>query len=230
MIRSAYRNFKNILQYSSFKNIKIGNNVATNNSLLEGKNKIYDNTVLINSKLGRGSYIGMDCYFNGAEIGRYCSIGYQVKVITATHPSRRFVSTHPAFFSLSKQAGYTYVTESLFQEHKLLDEQGGISVSIGNDVWIGDEVKIMGGVKIHDGAIIGARALVTKDVPPYSIVGGVPAKVIGKRFTDPEIEFLIRFRWWDKDESWIIKNANLFSDIKQFMSEIGFNKPDGNYL
>lgn len=217
MIRTVYRNIKNILHYSFIKDKKIGNNVATNNSFLEGKNKIYDNTVFVSSRLGLGSYIGADCYFCGTEIGRYCSIGYQVKVITATHPSRKFVTTHPAFFSLSRQAGFTYTTEQRFQEHKLLDERNGISVSIGNDVWIGDEVKIMGGVKIHDGAIIGTRALVTKDVPPYTIVGGVPAKIIGKRFNEVEIEFLLKFKWWNKNESWILEHVHLFSDIQQFM-------------
>lgn len=71
---------------------------------------------------------------------------------------------------------------------------------IGNDVWIGYEAVVMSGVKIGDGAIIGTRAVVTKDVPPYTIVGGVPARPIRKRFDDAVIERLEALRWWDWDE------------------------------
>ena len=68
---------------------------------------------------------------------------------------------------------------------------------IGNDVWIGYETVILSGVTIGDGAIIGSRAVVTKDVPPYTIVGGVPAKTIRKRFSDDDIEALQKMKWWD---------------------------------
>jgi len=78
---------------------------------------------------------------------------------------------------------------------------------------------IMGGIKINDGAIIGARSIVTKDVQAYAIVGGIPAKLIRKRFNEDEIKFLLRVRWWDKEEDWISKNIKLFGDIKQFMKE-----------
>ena len=222
MLRNTYRNIRNFLLYSLSSNIKIGKNVATNGSFLEGKNKINNNTVFVNGRMGYGTYLGADCNFVATEIGRYCSIGSYVKVITANHPSRDFVSTHPAFFSIAKQSGFTYASKPKFQEQKLLDIKNGIAVSIGNDVWIGEDVMIMGGVKIHDGAIIGARALVTKDVSPYTKIGGVPAKIIGKRFTDDEIEFLLNLKWWDKDESWIIENATFFSDIQDFMKKINF--------
>ena len=77
------------------------------------------------------------------------------------------------------------------------DNKGDIV--IGNDVWIGYEAVILSGVTIGDGAIIGARAVVTKDVPPYTIVGGIPAKPIRKRFSDEDIEFLCKIKWWDWD-------------------------------
>lgn len=205
--------------YAFRKSIRIGANVATNGSILEGKNQIHTNTVFVGSYLGKGSYIGTDGYFSGAQIGKFCSIGNRVKIVNAIHPSSLFVSTHPAFFSLSIQAGFTYAKEQCFQEQKFLDEEDKIAVSIGNDVWIGDEVMIMGGIKIHDGAIIGTRAIVTKDVQAYAIVGGIPAKLIRKRFNEEEIEFLLRFRWWDKEEHWINKNIKLFRDIKHFMKE-----------
>lgn len=167
--------------------------------------------------MGRGSYIGKDGNFNDTLMGRYCSVGNRVKIVSYTHPSKNYVSTHPAFFSLLMQAGFTYTLQQTFQEQRLLDREARIAVTIGNDVWIGDEAMIMGGLKIHDGAIIAARSVITRDVPPYTIVGGVPAKEIGKRFNDKEIEFLLNFRWWEKSEEWISNNIEIFQDIKQFM-------------
>lgn len=79
-------------------------------------------------------------------------------------------------------------------------------IIIGNDVWIGYEAVILAGVTIGDGAIIGTRAVVTKDVPPYSIVGGVPAKSIRKRFDDETIVELLRLKWWDWSEEKIAQN------------------------
>lgn len=79
-------------------------------------------------------------------------------------------------------------------------------IVIGNDVWIGFEAVIMAGVTIGDGAVIGARALVTKDIPPYTIVGGVPAKPIKKRFSEKTIETLLQIRWWDWSKEKIQKH------------------------
>lgn len=102
---------------------------------------------------------------------------------------------------------------------KIKNKWGGYSLIIGNDVWIGEGVRILSGIEIGDGAIIGTGALVTKNVEPYSIVGGVPAKEIKKRFSNEEIEFLKEFRWWNKDLKWLEENVELFSDIKKFMEK-----------
>ena len=84
---------------------------------------------------------------------------------------------------------------------------------VGNDVWIGYNATIMAGVKIGDGAIIGANSTVTKDVEPYAIVGGNPAKLIRKRFSEDEIETLLKLKWWEKDIEWITANVkNLTSN------------------
>ena len=85
---------------------------------------------------------------------------------------------------------------------------------IGNDVWIGYEAVIMLGVKIGDGAVIGTRALVTKDGPPYTIVGGVPAKPIRKRFDDRTAETLRALRWWEWDEEKIRRNLSAIQSGK----------------
>ena len=91
------------------------------------------------------------------------------------------------------------------------------SCIIGNDVWIYDDVTIMGGVTIGDGAIIAVKALVTKDIPPYTIVGGVPANKIKYRFTPEQIDFLLEFKWWNKDEAWLSEHVNDFKDIEVFI-------------
>lgn len=217
-----------ILKFIEKKKLKICKKVIlekrvkfTLNSFFEGKNKINKNSIIDNSKIGFATYIGHDCVFTNTTIGKYCSIANNVKVINATHPTNKFVSTHPAFFSTRKQAGFTYVKEQLFNELKYIDEKDRISVIIGNDVWIGEDVTILGGVKIGDGAIIGTGAIVTHDVEPYSINAGIPSKKIKYRFEKDEIEFLENLKWWDKSEEWIMKNINNFQDIKEFVNKKG---------
>ncbi|MFE4072839.1 CatB-related O-acetyltransferase [Peribacillus sp. YIM B13477] len=187
-------------------------------TILEGKNVINNNAQISNSKIGYGSYIGSESNLNNTLIGRYCSIGETVKVIAGRHPTKTFVSTHPAFFSTSKQAGFTYVEKTSFEEHKYPDQDKTFSVIIGNDVWIGADVKILEGVNIGDGVVIATGAVVINDLEPYSIYGGVPAKKIGERFSEFEKRFLLKYKWWDKDKEWIEKNALSFSDIDTFIN------------
>ena len=168
-----------------------------------GYNKVHERSVVSGAALGRYSYIGTDCYLANAEIGRFCSIGNNVKVIDVTHPTSGFISTHPAFFSTNMQCGTTFVSHNFFNERLSIN---GRSCIIGNDVWIGDDVRIIGSRKIGDGAIIALGSVVTKDVPPYAIVGGVPAKVIRYRFEDNKIKELLNLQWWNKDEKWIKEN------------------------
>ena len=96
-------------------------------------------------------------------------------------------------------------------------------VTIGNDVWIGANVTIVNGVTIGDGAVIGANSIVTKDIPPYSIYGGVPAKCIRMRFEQNQIDFLLKLKWWNMDEEWIRSNSLLFSDVNCLMEKYGIS-------
>ena len=133
------------------------------------------------------------------KIGRFCSIACGAKFL--------FTSANHAMRSLS-----TYPFPIFFEEWGLdvkeitnaWDNKGGIV--IGNDVWIGFEAVILSGVTIGDGAVIGTRAVVTKDVPPYTIAGGVPAKLIRKRFSDDVISELLKIQWWNWSENRIRKN------------------------
>lgn len=176
----------------------------------EGHNRLGRNTSFSGS-LGRCSYMGADCKIN-AEIGRYCSIASDVYTISGRHPTTDWVSTSPVFYSDECQCGTSYVSEKLFDESSQ-------KTIIGNDVWIGARAIIISGVKIGDGAVIAAGAVVTKDVEPYTIVGGVPAKPIRKRFTDEQIDALNKLKWWDKDDKWMREHAVMFSHIDKLIKE-----------
>jgi len=114
----------------------------------------------------------------------------------------------------------SYVSKNKFQEFsKNVSNSNEYSINVGNDVWISANVTILDGVKIGDGAIIASNSLVNKDVEPYTIVGGVPAKPIKTRFEKDEIDFLLKFKWWNKSLNWIEENSDKFTDIKQFIKQ-----------
>lgn len=191
-------------------------NIDIKNTCFEGMNRLCDNSSF-SGKLGYASYIGPNSFMN-ASVGRFTSIASGVTTVSGNHPTSKFVSTHPAFFSPKKQCGMTFVSDTLFEEKTYADSEKH-HVVIGNDVWIGANVSILNGVHIGDGAVIAAGAVVVKDVPPYTVVGGVPAKEIKKRFTPEQIAFLQAFEWWNKDLEWIVENAKYFSDIELFAEE-----------
>lgn len=185
------------------------------NTVLGGYNSVGTNSVISNTIIGKHSYIGQNCKLDDCIIGNFCSIGANIKIITNTHPTRSYVSTSPEFFSTKKQTGHSYVDIDSFNENLLVS---GKKLIIGNDVWIGDDVTFIGGISVGDGAIIALGAVVTKDVPPYAIVGGVPAKIIRYRFTDKIIEKLKEISWWDKSEEWLQIHAGLFADVNEFVN------------
>lgn len=128
----------------------------------------------------------------GTEIGKYCSFAEGVMIIIGNHPIMN-KSTHPFFYN----PAYKYVNTYKVQRTK---------IKIGNDVWIGFNAIILPSVStIGDGAVIGAGSVVTKDVPPFAIVAGNPAKIIRYRFTEQKINEIIASAWWTKDISEISK-------------------------
>ena len=178
---------------------------------LEGRNYIGKNAFIKNCTMGYGSYVQRGCDITDADIGKYTSIGSDVKTVIGSHPVKKHVALHPAFNVVSNALGFTYVDKDRFKD------MPSCRTKIGSDVWLGNDVRIMGGVQIGDGAVVGAGALVTKDVPPYSVNAGVPAKTIRYRFSEEQIEKLLADKWWEKDESWIKANADRFSDVEDFL-------------
>lgn len=185
--------------------------IGGKNSDFEGYNVIGVNSFFAGN-LGKCSYIGDECHII-ASVGKYCSIASHVHTVSGKHPTKDWVSTHPAFYSNLEQCGKSYVNETLFDEKTE-------RIQIGNDVWIGDGVTILGGVRIGDGAIVAAGAVVAQDVDAYSIVGGVPAKLIRNRFTDQQISRLLAIHWWDKDEKWLEEHTGLFRDVSEFLEDV----------
>ena len=214
-LKYLYKFYKSLLLRK--KNIWVSPYCFFNQAtVFEGNNKIGQGTSVSNSIVGRNTYIGTNSDFHNCKIGRFCSIASNIKVIAETHPSSVFVSTSPSFFSTLMQNGQTFVKKNRFEEHLTIE---GYNVIIGNDVWIGANVIIKGGVKIGNGAIVAMGAVVTKDVPPYAIVGGVPAKVIKYRFTEDQIKKLEEIKWWDKSDSWSQNHVDEFENIEIFIKK-----------
>jgi acetyltransferase-like isoleucine patch superfamily enzyme len=180
-----------------------------------GKNvAIIGRTILRRVCMGNFSYVADDSSLLNVDIGNFCSIGPHVQIGLARHPSRIFVSTYPAFYS-----NYNECCPLSFRENKKFDDSVP-KTSIGNDVWIGSNVIIPGGIRIGTGAILAAGSVVVKDVPPYAVVGGNPAKVIRLRFCDEQIEILLASEWWNWPLDKISRNADEFLDIEKFKAII----------
>lgn len=205
LIKALFTEFVN-----RHKNLKIGYMTSTSDCVFGHYNTIQNYVAISNVEIGDYSYIGRGSRIGNTKIGKFCSIGPDVKCGLGRHPSQNFVSTHPIFFSTRKQAQVSFADKEYFEEFLRID--------IGNDVWIGTNAVILDGIKIGDGAIVAACSVVTKDVPPYAIVAGAPAKLIRYRFNSEEIHYLLKHKWWDRDPAWIKENYRSFHDIKQFIN------------
>ena len=199
-----------ILEYKNKdKFLKIGYMANATKCKFGIYNTIYNEVSLNEVTLGDFTYIAGNTSILRTTIGKFCSIGPDCKIGLGKHPTKDFVSTHPVFFSTLKQAQVTFADRNYFDEFAY--------IIIGNDVWLGANVIVVDGVKIGDGAIVAAGSVVTKDIPPYTIVGGVPAKIIKYRFEKEEIEKLLQLKWWDMDVEYLKENFIKFHNIKSLI-------------
>lgn len=208
--------------YSKLKNKKNKTYISRDAQIaekvfFEGNNYVGARTFLLDCQIGEMSYLSMDDSFAHTKIGKYCSIGPECKVVYGNHPTSKFVTTHPAFYTCKRPAGICYVTSNKFAEIEYADSLGKRIICIGNDVWLATGVMITGGVTIGNGAIIAAGSVVTKDIPPYAFAGGAPAQIIRYRFNKEQIAFLQNLQWWNKGEEWIKRHAEYFEDINLLM-------------
>lgn len=158
------------------------------------------------SKIGKYSYIGNKSFVSDTDIGNFTSISTDCYIGGTTHPID-WVSTSPVFHK------WENIMKKNFAHHEF---EIFNRTKIGNDVWIGNRVMIKAGVTIGDGAIIGMGSVVTKDVGPYEIWAGNPAKMIRKRFDDNKIEKIINTKWWNWNDEKIEENAEIFNNVEEF--------------
>jgi chloramphenicol O-acetyltransferase type B len=181
---------RDILNSKRFKGVIIDNCVCIDEqSKIASNVHILENCVINHSSINSYTYIGKNCILQHATIGRFCSIGSNVSIGLGSHPIEYF-STSPLFYRKKNPLNIKLIQHDLdFKEYK--------PIKIGHDVWIGTKALIMDGVVIGNGAIIAANSVVTKNVPPYSIVGGSPAKIIRYRFDEAKITNLLHSNWWN---------------------------------
>lgn len=190
----------------------------SNFSFVSANNQI-DPTVVVyrmakikGASIGRYSYIGNDTDVECADIGQFCSISDHCRIGMGGH-TLGMLSTSPIFTEALNGTKTQWVAKDV---HAAEDKR----VIIGSDVWVGSHVLINGGVKVGHGAVIGAGAVVVKDVPPYAIVGGVPAKVIRYRFSPEIIQRLLELEWWNMDEKKLKDNISFFQRNNISLDEV----------
>ncbi|MDF2531607.1 MAG: acetyltransferase [Clostridia bacterium] len=207
--------FSRVVYQNRYPTLRFDDNCSIDSdSTFEGENRVYKGVSIFKTSIGKYTYVGERTKIQFAHIGRFCSIGPEFMIGVGQHPSRGYISTYPGFYSKDNGACHSaFIQEPSFEKEFL-------PISIGNDVWIGARVIIQDGLTIGDGAILGSGAVVTKNVKPYTVVGGVPAQEIRKRYSDEQITQLLQFRWWDKPDGWIRKHAEMFSREEEFFHYI----------
>lgn len=192
---------KKTVGYSLVKSEKV-------NTILGNHTNVVAPYFLHHVEFGDYSYIARNANVSNVKIGKFCSIGPNFCCGLGLHPTNG-ISTAPMFYSTAKQNGVSFVKEVIYEEQK--------QTTIGNDVFIGANVTIIDGVTIGNGAVIGAGAVVVKDVPPYAVAVGVPAKVIKYRFDQDIIEKLLKIEWWNWSAEELQKVADKEFDVFEFV-------------
>jgi acetyltransferase-like isoleucine patch superfamily enzyme len=171
-----------------------------------GRNcRINGSVHIVDSSFGDWSYVETDARVTSAVIGKFTAIGPRAQVGLLGHPVADNASLHPAFYLHRPRFGYDLVPRDLHDD--------ALPTTLGNDVWIGSAALIRDGITVGDGAVIGAGSVVTRDVPPFAVAAGTPARVLRFRFDEDTIAFLQALRWWDRSDAWLQEHAELMGDV-----------------
>lgn len=191
LLKSLFRSNYSILSF------------VNSNCVISDKATIYRLSRVNGVELGDYSYLGRGTVAHNTRFGKYCSVSDYCTFGLPPHPLNK-ISSSPIFTNSKNGTRYSWRNDDVFPY--------AVNVEIGNDVWVGYRAIVINNVKIGDGAVIAAGAVVTKDVPPYAIVGGVPARVIKYRFTKEVINKLLDIQWWNLPENTLKKNMAVFQE------------------
>jgi acetyltransferase-like isoleucine patch superfamily enzyme len=199
------------LDYLFFKALKRLRGRAIRSSTIHPSSTIEPGSEVAHSTLDRHSFCGYNCHLYYADIGSYCSIGDNCRLGMGSHPYD-WIGTSPAFYH-----GRDSIKLKLSHHQRAPVER----VSIGHDVWIGAQCLVRSGVKIGTGAVVGMGSVVTRDVEPYMIVAGSPARPIRRRFEDDLVHRLLRSEWWTLDEQTLKSAAVYAQQPEKFLEALG---------
>jgi len=172
------------------------------------------NTSIVEATFGDYSYTAGDVQIIYADVGKFCSIASHVRINPGNHASWR-VTQHHATYRL-RDYGFAEADDAGFFAWRRADR-----VRIGHDVWLGHGALVMPGVSVGTGAIVGSAAVVTRDVEPYTVVVGVPAKPLRRRFPEDVAETLLRIAWWDWDRETLQARWHEMNDLEAFLATYG---------
>lgn len=189
---------------------KISPTVIMQGSKVDKHAAICGRTKFYRSNMGKYSYIGANCFVESTTIGKFTSIASNCYIGSASHPTD-WVSTSSVFHKQS----------NILRKHfAMLEYEPSKETHIGNDVWIGEGCKIKAGVTIGDGAVIGMGSIVTKDVEPYAIYAGNPARCIRKRFDEETVQQFLEMQWWNWSEKQIKEYSSNFNHPESLLKKL----------
>lgn len=208
-ISETARLFQNIRIVNSIieSRCTLGDDCDIDGIIMHEKSELGRRNLLRDCTIGKGTYTGTNTIIKSTDIGKYCCISWNVSIGGSNHN----------YLHTSMYTDYWFKRTFGIENYNTDDHAD--RTFIGNDVWIAAGVNIISGVKIGDGCVIGAGSVITKDIEPYSVVVGVPGRVIKKRFDDETVEMLERIKWWDWSEERIIDNIDFLR-----------NQPNKNFL
>ena len=198
-VKYAYRHYQLTQKFGNrlLDDYVIASNAQIIDSTLNRGSRVASLGSVMHSVLGRYTSVGRNSKVSHSEIGSFCAISWDATINATSHPLHSL--------SISAFPYVPRVGEFVKEEKREIKK-----VYIGHDVWIGAHTVVMPGIKIGHGAVVGAGAIVTKNVPPYSIVAGAPGKVIKYRFNELMVEKLLKLEWWNLEECLIRDSISLF--------------------